>query len=47
MRTVVVQNEQQAPAAPVPVVAGAGITRRYGEGETAVDALLTTEGDTE
>ncbi|HEX5799844.1 MAG TPA: ABC transporter ATP-binding protein [Gaiellaceae bacterium] len=40
MRTVVVQNEQQpATAAPIPVVAGAGITRRYGEGATAVDAL--------
>jgi putative ABC transport system ATP-binding protein len=39
MRTVVVQNDQQAPAKSVPVVAGAGITRRYGEGDTAVDAL--------
>ena len=39
MRSVVVQNDQQAPARSVPVVAGAGITRRYGEGETAVDAL--------
>ena len=41
MRTVVVQNEQQQPAAAesIPVVAGAGITRRYGEGATAVDAL--------
>ena len=40
MRTVVVQNEQQpAAAASIPVVAGAGITRRYGEGATAVDAL--------
>ena len=40
MRTVVVQNEQQPAAeASIPVVAGAGITRRYGEGATAVDAL--------
>jgi putative ABC transport system ATP-binding protein len=39
MRTVVVQNEKEAGAASVPVVAGAGVTRRYGEGETAVDAL--------
>ena len=39
MQTVVVQNGQQGPAESVPVVAGAGITRRYGEGETAVDAL--------
>ena len=40
MRTVVVQNEQQPAAAEaIPVVAGAGITRRYGEGATAVDAL--------
>jgi putative ABC transport system ATP-binding protein len=39
MSTVVVQNEQEASAKPVPVVAGAGISRRYGEGETAVDAL--------
>jgi putative ABC transport system ATP-binding protein len=39
MQTVVMQNEQQAPAQPVPVVAGAGVSRRYGEGDTAVDAL--------
>jgi putative ABC transport system ATP-binding protein len=39
MRTVVVQDEQQAPAAPVPVVAGADITRQYGQGDTAVHAL--------
>jgi putative ABC transport system ATP-binding protein len=39
MQTVVVQDEQQAPAQPVPVVAGAGVSRRYGEGDTAVDAL--------
>ena len=38
METVVVQQEQQPPAKPV-VVAGAGVTRRYGEGDTAVDAL--------
>jgi putative ABC transport system ATP-binding protein len=39
MQTVVVQQEQQAPAKPVAVVAGAGVSRRYGEGDTAVDAL--------
>jgi putative ABC transport system ATP-binding protein len=41
MRTVVVQSEQQQqqPAVSVPVVAGAGITRQYGEGDTAVHAL--------
>jgi putative ABC transport system ATP-binding protein len=39
MQTVVVQQEQQAPAQPVAVVAGAGVSRRYGEGDTAVDAL--------
>jgi putative ABC transport system ATP-binding protein len=39
MTTVVVENEQEASAKPVPVVAGAGISRRYGEGDTAVDAL--------
>jgi putative ABC transport system ATP-binding protein len=39
MQKVVVQNEQQAPAQPAPVVAGAGVSRRYGEGDTAVDAL--------
>jgi putative ABC transport system ATP-binding protein len=39
MTTVVVPQEQQAPAQPVPVVAAAGVTRRYGDGDTAVDAL--------
>ena len=41
MRTVVVQNEQQQQEAakPIPVVAGAGITRTYGSGDTAVHAL--------
>ena len=39
MRTVVVQNEQQESAKPIPVVAGAGITRTYGAGDTAVHAL--------
>ena len=41
MRTVVVQTEQQQqePAQPIPVVAGAGITRTYGSGDTAVHAL--------
>jgi putative ABC transport system ATP-binding protein len=39
MKTAVVQDEQQPGAESAPVVAGAGISRRYGEGETAVDAL--------
>jgi putative ABC transport system ATP-binding protein len=39
MTTVPVQNEQQAPAESAAVVAGAGITRQYGEGDTAVHAL--------
>ena len=40
MRTIVVQDEKEAgTTASVPVVAGAGVTRRYGEGDTAVDAL--------
>ena len=39
MATIVVQDEMAASTASVPVVAGAGVTRRYGEGETAVDAL--------
>ena len=41
MHTVVVQNEQQPhePATSIPVVAGVGITREYGQGDTAVHAL--------
>ena len=39
MATIVMQDEMAASTASVPVVAGAGVTRRYGEGETAVDAL--------
>jgi putative ABC transport system ATP-binding protein len=41
MRTVVVQTEQQQQQAakPIPVVAGAGISRTYGSGDTAVHAL--------
>jgi putative ABC transport system ATP-binding protein len=39
MTTVAVQNEEHAPAQSTPVVAGAGVSRRYGVGETAVDAL--------
>ncbi|HWL33564.1 MAG TPA: ABC transporter ATP-binding protein [Gaiellaceae bacterium] len=39
MTEVVVQDQQRAPVESVPVVSGASITRRYGEGETAVDAL--------
>ena len=40
MRTIVVQDEKEAgTTVSVPVVAGAGVTRRYGEGDTAVDAL--------
>jgi putative ABC transport system ATP-binding protein len=37
--TAVVKDEQRAPETSVPVVSGAAITRRYGEGDTAVDAL--------
>jgi putative ABC transport system ATP-binding protein len=39
MQTVDVQTEQQEAAKPIPVVAGAGITRTYGSGDTAVHAL--------
>jgi putative ABC transport system ATP-binding protein len=39
MTEVVAKDEQRAPVESVPVVSGAAITRRYGEGETAVDAL--------
>jgi putative ABC transport system ATP-binding protein len=39
MRTLVVQNEQQSPAQPIAVVAGAGVSRTYGAGDTAVHAL--------
>ena len=39
MRTVVMQSEQQEAAKPIPVVAGAGISRTYGSGDTAVHAL--------
>jgi putative ABC transport system ATP-binding protein len=40
MKTVVVQDERQvAPEKSVPVVAGAGISRTYGSGDTAVHAL--------
>jgi putative ABC transport system ATP-binding protein len=38
MKTVPIQKEQQD-GKPSPVVTGEGITRRYGEGDTAVDAL--------
>jgi putative ABC transport system ATP-binding protein len=37
MQTLVVQNGQ--PTIPAPVVAASGVVRRYGEGDTAVDAL--------
>ena len=39
MRTAVLQQEQPASTTSVSVVAGAGISRRYGDGETAVHAL--------
>ena len=39
MAKIVVQDEMAASTASVPVVAGEGVTRRYGEGDTAVDAL--------
>jgi len=39
METVVIQEERQAGARPAAVVTATGITRRYGEGDTAVDAL--------
>ncbi len=39
MSVIVAKDEQRAPEKSVPVVSGAAITRRYGEGETAVDAL--------
>ncbi len=45
MTTVPVQNEQQAPAESAAVVAGAGITRQYGEGDTAVHALRGVDLD--
>jgi putative ABC transport system ATP-binding protein len=38
MKTVPIQKEQQD-GKPSPVVTGEGITRRFGEGDTAVDAL--------
>ena len=39
MQTVVIQEEPQDGARPAAVVTATGITRRYGEGDTAVDAL--------
>jgi putative ABC transport system ATP-binding protein len=39
MRTAVLQQEQPASATSPSVVSGAGISRRYGDGETAVHAL--------
>jgi putative ABC transport system ATP-binding protein len=39
MQTVVLQEEQLTEAAPTAVVTATGVTRRYGEGETAVHAL--------
>ena len=39
MRTAVLQTQQPAPAPTVSVVTGAGISRRYGDGDTAVHAL--------
>ena len=39
MQTVVFQEEPQDGARPAAVVTATGITRRYGEGDTAVDAL--------
>src|SRR6266511_1702068 len=39
VQTVVIQEEPQDGARPAAVVTATGITRRYGEGDTAVDAL--------
>jgi putative ABC transport system ATP-binding protein len=40
MQTLVVQNDRQiTPALPAPVVTASGVVRRYGVGDTAVDAL--------
>jgi putative ABC transport system ATP-binding protein len=39
MKSVVIQKEQQNPPLPAAVVSATGVARRYGEGETAVDAL--------
>jgi putative ABC transport system ATP-binding protein len=39
VQTVVIQEEPQDGARPAVVVTATGITRRYGEGDTAVDAL--------
>jgi putative ABC transport system ATP-binding protein len=38
VQTMLIQNERPAPAAPA-VVTARGLVRRYGEGDTAVDAL--------
>jgi putative ABC transport system ATP-binding protein len=39
METVVIQEDRQAGAQPAAIVSATGITRRYGEGDTAVHAL--------
>jgi putative ABC transport system ATP-binding protein len=39
METVVIQEERQAGTRPAAIVTATGITRRYGEGDTAVHAL--------
>src|SRR5712691_5091260 len=39
METVVIQTEDQASAPPTAVVSATDLARRYGEGDTAVDAL--------
>jgi putative ABC transport system ATP-binding protein len=39
METVVIQEERQTGARPAAIVSATGITRRYGEGDTAVHAL--------
>jgi putative ABC transport system ATP-binding protein len=39
METVVIQEDRQAGAPPAAIVSATGITRRYGEGDTAVHAL--------
>jgi putative ABC transport system ATP-binding protein len=39
MQTVLIQEARRNGATPPPVVTAADLTRRYGEGETAVDAL--------
>src|SRR6266542_2618677 len=39
VETILIQKEQQDGGQPAAVVTANGVTRRYGEGDTAVDAL--------